>query len=74
MPDVVVINVRNATSWERESNGAITGWLRRLAAAHLADWYSHSNNTMLSDGTHPWPYACKIYAHVIATTLRGTRT
>jgi hypothetical protein len=27
---------------------------------------------MLSDGTHPWPYACPIYAHVISTALRAS--
>ena len=31
---------------------------------------SESTQRMLSDGTHPWPYACKIYARLIATTLR----
>jgi len=40
--------------------------------AHLADWYGNSTNKMLSDGTHPWPYACRIYARVIADTLRST--
>ena len=71
VPDIVVVNVRNATSWQNESNGAITEWLHGWHIAHLADWYHHSNNNMLSDGTHPWPYACRIYAHVIQTTLRG---
>jgi hypothetical protein len=71
VPDVVVVNVRNSKSWENESNNAITDWLRGWHAAHLADWYHHSTNTMLyPDGTHPFPYACHIYARVIATTLR----
>jgi peptidoglycan/LPS O-acetylase OafA/YrhL len=72
IPDVVVVNVRNATSWERESNNALVNWLHDWPAAHLADWYASSTNKMLSDGTHPWPYACTIYAHVIANTLRST--
>ena len=58
----------------REFQLAIEDWLlsERLPAsqAHLADWYSESTNKMLSDGTHPWPYACTIYARVIANTLR----
>jgi peptidoglycan/LPS O-acetylase OafA/YrhL len=73
VPDIVVVNVRNATSWQNESNQAITQWLLGWHFAHLADWYRHSTDKMLSDGTHPWPYACRIYARVIATTLRGTK-
>jgi peptidoglycan/LPS O-acetylase OafA/YrhL len=72
IPDIVFVNVRNATSWQDESNNALAGWLRGWRAAHLADWYGRSTNKMLSDGTHPWPYACTIYARVIASTLRST--
>jgi len=72
VPDVVVVNVRNATSWERESNQALVSWLHDWPAAHLADWYAGSTNNMLSDGTHPWPYGCTIYARLIANTLRTT--
>jgi peptidoglycan/LPS O-acetylase OafA/YrhL len=71
IPEVVVVNVRNATSWQGESNHALVGWLHDWRAAHLADWYGNSTNKMLSDGTHPWPYGCTIYAHVIADTLRS---
>jgi peptidoglycan/LPS O-acetylase OafA/YrhL len=69
--DVVVVNVRNSTSWQDESNHALATWLHDWPAAHLADWYGSSTTKMLSDGTHPWPYACNIYAHVIADTLRS---
>jgi peptidoglycan/LPS O-acetylase OafA/YrhL len=72
VPDIVVVNVRNATSWQDESNRAIAEWMRGWRVAHLADWYHHSTDKMLSDGTHPWPYACVMYARLIATTLRGT--
>jgi peptidoglycan/LPS O-acetylase OafA/YrhL len=71
IPDVVVVNVRNATSWQDESNHALDIWLHDWPTAHLADWYEHSTNKMLSDGTHPWPSGCTIYAHVIANTLRS---
>ncbi|HEY2354782.1 MAG TPA: acyltransferase family protein [Gaiellaceae bacterium] len=75
VPDIVVVNVRNSTSWQDESNQAITNWLRGWSVAHLADWYGHSTDTMLySDGTHPQPWACKIYARVIATTLRASNS
>ena len=71
IPDVVVVNVRNTTSWQDESNHALSTWVHDWPAAHLADWYGHSTTKMLSDGTHPWPYACTIYARVIADTLRS---
>src|SRR2546421_3559321 len=70
--DIVFVNVRNSTSWQDESNHALDNWLHDWGVAHLADWYSHSTNNMLSDGTHPWPYGCRIYARVIADTLRST--
>jgi peptidoglycan/LPS O-acetylase OafA/YrhL len=72
IPHVVVVNVRNSRSWQEESNNALAGWLQAWPAARLADWYGNSTNTMLSDGTHPWPYGCTIYAHVIADALRST--
>jgi peptidoglycan/LPS O-acetylase OafA/YrhL len=70
IPVVVVVNVRNDTSWQDESNHALFNWLHDWHAAHLADWYGHSTRNMLQDGTHPWPYGCRIYARVIADTLR----
>jgi hypothetical protein len=70
IPDVVVVNVRNDTSWQDESNHALVNWLHGWPAAHLADWYGASTSKMLQDGTHPWPYGCAIYAQVIAQTLR----
>ncbi|HEV8180692.1 MAG TPA: acyltransferase family protein [Gaiellaceae bacterium] len=71
VPEVVVVNVRNTTSWQDESNQALVDWLRGWPAAHLADWYGSSTNKMLSDGTHPWPYGCTIYARMISKTLRS---
>ncbi len=72
VPDVIVVNVRNSTSWEQESNRALGTWLHGWRTAHLADWYTHSNNSMLSDGTHPYPSGCLIYARVIATTVKAS--
>jgi len=72
IPDIVFVNVRNATSWQDESNHALASWLRGWRAAHLADWYGNSTNKMLSDGTHPWPYGCVIYANLIKDALRST--
>jgi peptidoglycan/LPS O-acetylase OafA/YrhL len=69
--NVVVVNVRNATSWEDESNHALGTWLHGWPTARLADWYGRSTNKMLSDGTHPWPYACWNYARLISDTLRS---
>jgi peptidoglycan/LPS O-acetylase OafA/YrhL len=72
IPRIVAVNVRNDTSWQDESNQALVNWLQGWPAAHLADWYDHSTTKMLQDGTHPWPYGCRIYARVIADTLRST--
>ena len=72
IPRIVVVNVRNDTSWQDESNHALVTWLRGWPQAHLADWYGHSTTKMLQDGTHPWPYGCTIYARVIANALRAT--
>jgi len=72
IPDIIVVNDRNSTSWQDESNHALVNWVHDWPVAHLADWYGSSTNKMLSDGTHPWPYACRIYARVIADTLRST--
>jgi hypothetical protein len=72
IPRIVVVNVRNDTSWQDESNHALVNWLHGWPAAHLADWYGRSTNEMLQDGTHPRPYGCTIYARVIADTLRST--
>jgi peptidoglycan/LPS O-acetylase OafA/YrhL len=75
VPDVIVVNDRNATQWETESNNAITEWLKGWPQAHLADWYHHSNESMLyPDHLHPQPWACKYYARVIKNALRGTHT
>jgi len=71
IPDIVVVNVRNSTSWQDESNHALANWLQGWPAAHLADWYGSSTSKMLQDGTHPWPYACTIYARLIADALRA---
>jgi acyltransferase-like protein len=71
IPDVVVVNVRNDTSWQDESNQALANWLHGWPAAHLADWYGNSTSHMLQDGTHPYPYGCTIYARTIADTLRS---
>lgn len=73
VPDIVFVNVRNGTSWQDESNNELTQFLGNWRRAHLSDWYHHSTNSMLyADGTHPLPWACRTYAHVIATTLRST--
>jgi hypothetical protein len=71
IPDIVVVNVRNTTSWQDESNHALDNWVQGWSPAHLADWYGSSTSKMMQDGTHPWPYGCRIYARLIADTLRS---
>jgi hypothetical protein len=70
--DIIVVNVRNDTLWESESNGAITEWIRGWHIAHLADWYDASKPSWLSDGTHPYSQYCPVYARVIKDAMRGT--
>jgi peptidoglycan/LPS O-acetylase OafA/YrhL len=72
IPRIVIVNVRNDTSWQDESNHALANWLRSWPEAHLADWYGRSTDKMMQDGTHPWPYGCRIYSRLIADTLRST--
>ena len=72
IPWIVVVTVRNDTSWQDESNHALVNWVQDWPAAHLADWYGRSTEKMMQDGTHPWPYGCRIYASLIADTLRAT--
>ena len=36
IPDIVVVNVRNATSWQDESNNALVSWLRGWPAARTS--------------------------------------
>jgi peptidoglycan/LPS O-acetylase OafA/YrhL len=71
IPDIVVVNVRNTTSWQDESNHALDNWVQGWPPAHLADWYGSSTSKMMQDGTHPWPYGCRIYARLIADTMRS---
>ena len=71
IPDIVVVNVRNTTSWQDESNFALDNWVHGWPPAHLADWYGSSTSKMMQDGTHPWPYGCRLYARLIADTLRS---
>jgi peptidoglycan/LPS O-acetylase OafA/YrhL len=71
IPRIVVVNVRNDTSWQDESNHALATWVHGWQEAHLADWYGSSTAKMMQDGTHPWPYGCTIYARLIADTLRS---
>ncbi len=70
VPHVVVVNVRVDRSWEGEVNQAIASFLRGWPQATLADWYGKSSDSELSDGVHPWPYACTSYARVIAAALQ----
>jgi hypothetical protein len=72
VPDVIVVNVRNGTSWQDESNEAIRTWLHGWSAAHLADWYDASTDAMTYDHTHPKPQYCPIYGRVIARAVRAT--
>jgi hypothetical protein len=63
--------VRVDRSWEQQTNEQLKVFVDAWPQATLADWYANSTDAELSDGVHPWPYACTTYAKVIATALRS---
>jgi peptidoglycan/LPS O-acetylase OafA/YrhL len=67
---VVLVNVRVDRSWENQVDLQLGSFARVWPQARIADWYGHSKDNELSDGVHPWPYACTTYAQVIATALQ----
>jgi peptidoglycan/LPS O-acetylase OafA/YrhL len=71
VPHVVVVDVRVDRSWEQQTNEQLKVFVDAWPQATLADWYANSTDAELSDGVHPWPYACTTYAKVIATALRS---
>jgi hypothetical protein len=72
VPLVVLVNVRVDRSWETQVNLQLGSFARVWPQARIADWYGHSKDSELSDGVHPWPYACTTYAKVIANALQQT--
>jgi len=71
---VVLVNVRESTSWEAEVNDALAGTTRTWPQATIADWNSASSDpSLLYDGAHPDAAGQAVYARLVAGAL-GVRT
>jgi peptidoglycan/LPS O-acetylase OafA/YrhL len=70
VPHVVIVNVRVARSWQNEVNSELTSFLSTWPQAVLANWYSHSSESLLVDGVHPSVPGRSIYASVVVDALR----
>jgi lysophospholipase L1-like esterase len=69
---VVLVNIREATSWEGEVNDELAQAIRDWPQATIADWQDASANpSLLYDGAHPNPAGAAVYAAVIAHALAG---
>jgi hypothetical protein len=73
VPNIVLVNVRIARSWQNEVNSEIKSYLRTWPQVVLANWYSHSTQSMLSDGVHPWISARPVYARVVYNAVEKAR-
>jgi peptidoglycan/LPS O-acetylase OafA/YrhL len=70
VPVVVLVNVRVARSWQNEVNAELKSYARTWPQAVIANWYSHSTQSMLSDGVHPWIDDRGVYARVVDVALK----
>jgi hypothetical protein len=67
---VVLVNIRQRTSWEGQVNGAVVAVARAWAQATVADWHSASANAeLLWDGAHPKPAGQSVYARTVGAAL-----
>jgi hypothetical protein len=67
---VVLVNVREQTSWEGEVNDALAQAVSSWPTATLADWNAASSNPhLLYDGAHPNPAGQSVYANVVVRAL-----
>ncbi len=67
---VVLVNVRVARSWQGEVDKALAEYVSSWPQAVLANWYSHSSESLLVDGVHPSVAGRAIYAGVVLEGLR----
>jgi peptidoglycan/LPS O-acetylase OafA/YrhL len=70
VPHVVLVNVRVARSWQGEVDKALSEYVSSWPQAVLANWYSHSSESLLVDGVHPSVAGRAIYAGVVLEALR----
>jgi peptidoglycan/LPS O-acetylase OafA/YrhL len=69
---VVLVNVREPTSWQAEVNQELLEAASAWPQATVADWWSASSNPqLLYDGAHPNDAGSAVYADVVAAALAG---
>jgi lysophospholipase L1-like esterase len=69
VPRVILVNVRLARSWQNEVNSELKSYARNWPQAVIANWYTHSSQSMLTDGVHPTVAARSVYARVVVHAL-----
>ena len=72
VPRVVLVNVRLARSWQDEVNSELSSYARSWPQAVIANWFSNSSPSMLSDGVHPSFTARDVYARVVSGALQSS--
>jgi peptidoglycan/LPS O-acetylase OafA/YrhL len=69
---LVLINVFEQRSWEREVNTTLAIAARRYPNVLLVNWHAaieHHTNLLWSDGIHPMPVGGKLYARVVRAVV-----
>jgi hypothetical protein len=70
VPEVVLVNVRVATSWQSEVNSELAYAVKGWHEATIADWYDASGGPdVVVDGTHTTPHGADLFAAVIARAV-----
>jgi peptidoglycan/LPS O-acetylase OafA/YrhL len=73
VPLVVWVNVRVPRDWEAHNNRVIESGVAKYPNARLVDWYDATADRpdlFWKDGYHPRPEGAKIYADLIADTVK----
>ena len=70
VPQVVLVNVREATSWQTEVNRQLAHIVGAWPQARLANWwYASANSALLYDGAHPDRAGAAVYAKLVQRAL-----
>jgi len=73
VPRVVFLTNKVPRKWQEPNNHALTNGVRRYPNASLVDWHAQSANHpewFWQDGIHLRPEGAKMYANLIAETMR----
>jgi lysophospholipase L1-like esterase len=67
---VVLVNVREPTSWQSEVNQELAAAVHGWPEARVANWWAASDNpSLLYDGAHPNDRGAVAYARLVARAL-----